>query len=347
MPTLENLRLRTGQAITETWYDNLVDILESLAFQNPIDIYGYVIKDLVPYSDLALNLGIDVKRFKEAHVGYGYFTYDVWIGNKTIQQLIEEKAPSGYGYWYGGYISQFIAPDVDLALNLGFHDRRWKEVHGGWGYFEYGIFPEPKAAWYGGQVTESVYPDQDLALNLGYPNAKWKEVHFGYGYASSNIYVSGKAVIKDGDPVTVSDFGTDAENDIKNKVQEGIDASTDVESIKADISTLKDSFKPILLDKKWNISVNENTDIFSPDLVVSYGGRVRIKYMALDYSYLYLKHKASGETSFIEAMLNAGVAIPAQCWHEWDFTAMSNDQINLKISPSSTITVLVYNIPNA
>ena len=42
---------------------------------------------------------------------------------------------------YGGYVHSDLIPDVDLALNLGIQNLRFKEVHAGYGYFTYGIYP--------------------------------------------------------------------------------------------------------------------------------------------------------------------------------------------------------------
>jgi len=276
MPMLEELRLKTGQIITEDWYDALVDYLEELGYGGVITVYGYVSKDLIPVADLLLNLGIPLKRFKEIHSGYGYFTYEAWIADKKI--------------------------------------------------------------------------------------------------------------LKDGDPITVEDFGTDAENDIKNQVQSAIDASTDVEAIKTNTGKLdiplsshrdaitgkldtlaskedltynklteidshilaqKAVFQPIIIDKIINANVNAMTDVFASNLTVLQAGRVRFKFFVGYEAYAYVKHRPAGTGVDLIAILNAGASIPPGCWHEFDFTVMNNDQLNFQISESTTLTLIVYNIPNA
>lgn len=69
MPDIESLRLKTGQVVTEDWYDSLVDTLNWLAYGGAVSVYGVVTKDLVPAFDLELSLGTAVKRFKAAYAG--------------------------------------------------------------------------------------------------------------------------------------------------------------------------------------------------------------------------------------------------------------------------------------
>jgi len=48
MPTweeIQELKLKTGDVITEDWYDKLVDILNRLAFESAVDVYGYIHRD--------------------------------------------------------------------------------------------------------------------------------------------------------------------------------------------------------------------------------------------------------------------------------------------------------------
>jgi len=75
MPKYDYLRLRTGQVITEDWFDDVADAIENLDnaifAYSAVDYYGYVHKTLIPDTDLLLNLGIQTRRFKEVHAGYG------------------------------------------------------------------------------------------------------------------------------------------------------------------------------------------------------------------------------------------------------------------------------------
>jgi hypothetical protein len=473
MPTLEDLRLRTGQVILEEWYDTLIDILEGMESRLVLDYYGFINKDLIPDTDLMLNLGSTEKRFKELHVGtifsdygyfsgdlyigdkniqtiakeiastyafkggyisnflapeidlalnlgfmnkrwkevhggYGYFTYDVFVKDKTIEQLIEEKAVPTY--WYGGAVTSDVYPDTDLALNLGFPDKRWKEIRAGWGYFTYGIIPTPTATWYGGQVSSDIYPETDLMLNLGYSNKRFKEIyggygyfsydvfikdktveqlieekavptywyggvvtsdiypdtdlmlnigyadkrfkemHMGYGYADYGMYVAGKPVLKDGDPISISDIQDLAKTKITSAINESYVTSytsplhSDLQNI---YNTLLNAGKPFLITTLINTSVSPLTDIFPSDLPISLAGRVRFKFTLNADAYTYVKWLPYGSTSAILSLLNAGDAIPANAWHEFDFTVNKDDKVNFQVDRSLTITIAVYNIPNA
>lgn len=84
MPTIEELRLRSGQVITEDWYDNLCDILSAGLEDGGVDMYGYIHKDLIPDADLKHRLGSDNRRLKEINVGYGNFVYDVTVQGKKV-----------------------------------------------------------------------------------------------------------------------------------------------------------------------------------------------------------------------------------------------------------------------
>lgn len=54
----------------------------------------------------------------------------------AIQTVAEKGAVSFYGY-----VHRDLIPDIDLLLNLGLFNQRFREVHAGYGYFTYGIFP--------------------------------------------------------------------------------------------------------------------------------------------------------------------------------------------------------------
>jgi len=236
MPTLDQLRLRTGQLVTEDWYDALVDYLEQLGYGGVISAYGYVVGDLVPIVDMLLNLGIPLRNFLAVHAGYGYFKGQVWI--------------------------------------------------------------------------------------------------------------DGKPVIKDGDPVTVSDLGTAA----RDKVTDAINAAYQTgytAPLHGDLLTLIGKLQPVQSGYKINYSAPDMGDIFSPDLTMLYDGRARFKFVA-DYNvYAYIKHRHVGQATTIVAALNAGAVIPVGTWHEFDFTTLKNDLVNARITPATTVTVIVYNIANA
>jgi len=224
MPDIEELRLRTGQLVTEDWYDLLVDYLEELGYGGVITTYGYVMKDLVPLLDLCIKLGIPIRRFLEVHAGYGYFSSAVWV--------------------------------------------------------------------------------------------------------------NGKPVLKDGDPITVEDIGSAAQT----KITSAIDGSQ---------VTKASQLTPALSGYKINYDAPDMGDCFSPDLVASCAGRFRFKFVAGYNVYSYVNFTHVGQATAILAALNAGAIIPVGAWHEFDFTCLVGDKMNFRITPSTTLTIVVYNIPNA
>jgi hypothetical protein len=236
LPTVEDLRLATGQLVTEDWYNDLCDLLGQIAYEGVVNLYGYVAQDLVPYADLLINLGMSVKQFNKIYCAYGYFSGNIWIG--------------------------------------------------------------------------------------GHP------------------------VLKDGDCITVGSLATQAKTDVTAAINSayltGYGASTVL-----GIQAIGGALVPVKLGSKWAQAATAMTDIFSPDLSVLNSGRVRFKICVSYQSYAYAKHRLTGESTDLYCLLNGGVSLPAGCTHEFDFTVLSGDKTNLKIDQSTTVTVIVYNIPNA
>ncbi|MEM4596667.1 MAG: hypothetical protein QXG54_05145 [Desulfurococcaceae archaeon] len=61
-----------------------------------------------------------------------------------------------------------------------------------------------------GSLPYDVVPDQDNARSLGKEDVRWSSVYAYSGDFTDSLTVQGKPVIKDGDPITVSDLGSDA-----------------------------------------------------------------------------------------------------------------------------------------
>jgi len=235
MPDTESLRLRTGQLVTEDWYDALVDFLEQLGYGGVISAYGYVVGDLVPIQDLLLNLGIPLKRFKELWAGYGYFSYD--------------------------------------------------------------------------------------------------------------LFVQGMRVIKDGDPITVDDLGSSAVTKITTAVDNS-KMTGYTQQLHPDLVALLGAFKPVELGHAINLAAGDMTDCFGSDLTALYDGRFRFQFVVAYNVYAYVAHTHTGQATQIVAALNAGAIIPVGAWHEFDFTCLIGDKANFRITPSTTLSIVVYNIPN-
>ena len=84
MPTIDDLRLRRGEIVDETFFDNLADILESSIIKGAVDMYGYMHKDIIPDADLKYRLGTDNRRLKEVHVNDGYFSNSLSVQGKPV-----------------------------------------------------------------------------------------------------------------------------------------------------------------------------------------------------------------------------------------------------------------------
>ena len=104
MPTIEELRLRSGQVITEDWYDKLCSVLSEIYYDGAVDMYGYAHKDIVPDWDLARMLGSGKLRWKEIHCGYGYASYSIFGGDiyceygYASRSIFGKEVHCEYGY---------------------------------------------------------------------------------------------------------------------------------------------------------------------------------------------------------------------------------------------------------
>jgi len=313
LPTPEDLRVRHLQVVTKSWFDTLVDVLNDIQLRGAIDYYGYVRSDILPVLDLVYNIGRTDLRFLGIFGGYGYFAYDVLVAGKKISEI----AVTG-------------------------------------------------AYWYGGQVNYDVYPYDDCILNMGLPDKRWKEVHSCAGFFSNTLQVQGKDVLKDGDPINIADIYDTAKGKITQAVNDAyitdynaeIDATlkdikanvdakiSDVKAKVEDVYGRFDLFTPTLLGYVVNQSASDFADIFASDLQANKDGRIRAKIVVSVDAYAYIKFTPSGLTDTIVAVLNAKNPIPSDAWHEFDFTVMSGDKVNVRVSPSCTVTVFVYNIGN-
>ena len=78
MPKFDYLKVTPGMVIRSSWANELVDAIETVSEYGAVSYEGYISKDLIPDADLAINLGLEDRRFKEVHAGYGYFTYGIF-----------------------------------------------------------------------------------------------------------------------------------------------------------------------------------------------------------------------------------------------------------------------------
>lgn len=341
MPSFEDLILKKGQRIKEEWYHRLVRHLNELqagiATASVVDYYGYAHSDIVPDQDLMLNLGRPGLRWLEVHAGYGYFA-KVFAGGKELTM------------WEGGYVYKDIIPVPDGALDLGKPDSEFLNVWAKEGHFSDKLFvagkevvPSAGGVWEGGYVYEDLIPYPDLALNCGLSNYRWLEVHGGYGYFEYDLTVGGKRVLKDGDPININDIYEPA----KGGITEAINASyvyDELKDIDDKLLDLLDSLKPYLVALQADYQAPDMADIFADDIVLNAKGRVRVKLVADANAYAYLAWTPSGSAVEVLGMLNAGNPIPANSWHEFDFTVNEGDKVNVKVSPGARVTVALYHI---
>ena len=162
-----------------------------------------------------------------------------------------------------------------------------------------------------GYAHKDIIPEQDLALNLGIDTRKFKKINCGYGEFAYSVKVQGKEVLKDGDPITISE-----------------DKTTE----------------PYLLGKVWGQAVADYADVFASDLLVQKSGRVRVKLSASADVVAYFKHKPYDETAAVIAALNAGASIKANTWFEQELAVMQNDYVNVRVSPGATLNLMLLNI---
>jgi len=86
MPRYEELHLKAGEAILPEWYDKLVDILEQITEAGAVSYGGTMKKDIIPDTDLLLKIGEPGRRILAIHAGYGYFSFEVKVGD-TVKIL--------------------------------------------------------------------------------------------------------------------------------------------------------------------------------------------------------------------------------------------------------------------
>ncbi|KPV62500.1 MAG: hypothetical protein AOA66_1317 [Candidatus Bathyarchaeota archaeon BA2] len=84
MPSLEEVKLKVGQVITEDWFTNLYEVLKETREQSAVTYEGHIRRDLLPEEDLKVILGDPTLRIKEVHVGTGYATYEFYVADKPV-----------------------------------------------------------------------------------------------------------------------------------------------------------------------------------------------------------------------------------------------------------------------
>ena len=197
---------------------------------------------------------------------------------------------------------------------------------------------------YEGVIHKDLIPDTNDKYVIGSPDKKIKEIHVSdveaenvnanVGNFSDNVYVQGKRVLKDEDPIHIASFFDYAKSQVEQAIQDAL-------------LNLGIPAKPHLLGYKVDYVAPAMADIFPHNLNVQFDGRVRIKVMGDKDFYAYMKFKPNVAPIEIIAWLNEGKPIKAKTWKEMDFTVNKDDEVNVKVAPTTKITILIYNIPKA
>jgi len=187
---------------------------------------------------------------------------------------------------------------------------------------------------YYGYVHDDLIPERDLVLNLGLEDLRFNEVHAGEGHFSYDLTLQGKRVLKDEDPIYIAAFFAYAKAQVEDAIVNAM-------------NELGIPPKPHRVGVVVNYYAPAMADVFSPDLVMNYDGKVRFKFSGYEDCIAYVKHIPYGLAQEIVAALNSTMPIEKQSWAEFDFTVNQNDKVNVKVFPSTTVTVIVYNIPEA
>ena len=197
---------------------------------------------------------------------------------------------------------------------------------------------------YEGIIHKDLIPDQDGVICIGSDDKKLKEVNTKtldaenvnaeVGNFSDNVYVQGKRVLKDEDPIHIASFFDYAKSQVE-------------QAIKDALLNLGIPPKPHLLGYQVDYYAPAMADIFPQDLNIQFDGKVRIKVVGNVDFYAYMKFKPNVAPIVIIAWLNDGKPIKANTWKEMDFTVNKNDKVNVKVVPTTKITILIYNIPQA
>lgn len=249
---------------------------------------------------------------------------------------------------YEGYIHKSLYPIADNQILLGNEYLRFKEVnavnvnsysvYASTGYFSGRVQSYEVLASIGNFSdrvnTKEVDASTGNFLGVNTDEVNAGSVNAGIGNFSEQVYVQGKRVIKDEDPIKISEFYEYAKSQIIQAIQDAL-------------LNLRVPPKPYLLGYQVDYVAPEMYDVFSPDLVVLWDGRVRVKVMGDNDFLAYVKFVPNTTPVEVLATLNSATPITANSWFEFDFTVNKDDKVNVRVTPTTKITIFIYNIPEA
>jgi len=253
---------------------------------------------------------------------------------------------------YVGWMHRDVIPDRDALYNLGTVNLKLKQV-----YSVYGYFSHIKSG------SIHIYNIQTDIITS-------EDVNAERGNFSEDLRLQGKKVLKDGDPIHIASFYDYAKAQTEKAIENAllnlnvpakiekkkvVDVYSFYEYAKSQIEqAIRDTLlnlgipaKPKLLGYQVNYDAPAMADVFSPNIVVQDSGRVRVKIIGNIDFYSYLKHKLSGVPTEILGLLNTGKPLTKHSWYEFDFTVVKDDEVNVKVAPSTRISIFIYNIPEA
>jgi len=186
------------------------------------------------------------------------------------------------------------------------------------------VRPQSRAssAWANAVVDalEQVY----ALAKRGDPDRPFDELYANRGHFNDNVYVQGKPVLKDGDPITVSDLGDDA----KQKISQAIDSSE-----------ILNEFKPVSV--KGSISASDNTSGFS--IVIDKGGRhiVNVYYKLSGAGIIYIKVSNDGhdwKTLDVITLPGADEDIKIYTWIAYRYVMVETNTSGIDVTFEITVT---------
>ena len=273
---------------------------------------------------------------------------DWYIDLTTYLEKIEKESAVDFV----GYIHKNIVPDEDALYNIGVDKYRIKEIHGVDGYFDY------------------VKTNYCVANSLQTESIRNDIIYSRKGEFSEDLRVQGKRVLKDEDPIHIASFYDYAKEQTEQAIKDALlnlDIPTKIEKKKVvDVYSFydyaKSQIKQTIIDAFLNLGIPARPkligyqvdyvapameDIFNPNLVAQFDGKVRVKVIGNNDFYTYMKFKPNVAPIEIIAWLNDGEPIKANTWKEMDFTVNKNDEINVKVFPTTKVSIFIYNIPEA
>jgi len=139
---IDDLRLFAGEPILETWYADLTEVLTDIVQEGAVTYEGYIQADLIPIKDLEFKLGKPIRRLKEVHGGYGYFSYSLFVENKRV---LKDEDPIHLASLYEYAISQLKSVIISAFDQLKIPPKP--------------ILLDVKADYYVTAFTDIFYPD--------------------------------------------------------------------------------------------------------------------------------------------------------------------------------------------